>query len=42
MISTKDQEELFELISKYMDEDIECYALGGTAMMFYGYKNTSR
>ncbi|MBC8500996.1 MAG: nucleotidyltransferase [Nanoarchaeota archaeon] len=42
MINTKDQGELLELISKYIDQDIECYALGGTAMMFYGYKNTTR
>lgn len=42
MINTKDQEELFELISRYIEEDIECYALGGTAMMFYGYKNTTK
>ncbi|MFH1589720.1 MAG: nucleotidyltransferase [archaeon] len=42
MINTKDQEELFELVSKYLEADIECYALGGTAMMFYGYKNTTK
>jgi len=42
MINSKDQEELFELISKYIEEDIECFALGGTAMMFYGYKNTTK
>lgn len=42
MINTKDQEELLKLISRYLKRDIECYAIGGTAMMFYGYKNTTK
>lgn len=42
MINTKDQEELFKLISHYLNNNIDCYAIGGTAMMFYGYKNTTK
>ena len=42
MINNKDQEQLFELISNYLTRDIECFAIGGTAMMFYGYKNLTK
>lgn len=38
MINHKDQTDLFKLIGKQIIRDIECYAFGGTAMMFYGYK----
>jgi len=42
MINIEDQEELFRLISEYLDKDIECVAIGGTAMMFQGYKATTK
>lgn len=42
MINTQDQEELFKLISEYLSDDIKCLAIGGTAMMFSGYKNTTK
>ena len=42
MINTKDQEELFRLIADYLEEDIGCIAIGGTAMMFMGYKNATK
>lgn len=42
MINTTEQEELFTLISKYLEKDVTCYAIGGTAMMFYRYKNTTK
>ena len=42
MISTKDQEALFELISNYLTRDITCIAIGGTAMMFSKYKNSTK
>jgi hypothetical protein len=42
MIDTKDQEYLFKLIADYLKSDIECIAIGGTAMMFYGYKTTTK
>lgn len=42
MINTKDQEELFKLIAEYLSSDVLCTAIGGTAMMFLGYKNTTK
>jgi hypothetical protein len=42
MINTQDQEELFRLIADYLEEDIKCVAIGGTAMMFQGYKTTTK
>ncbi|MFH1376980.1 MAG: DUF6036 family nucleotidyltransferase [Candidatus Woesearchaeota archaeon] len=42
MINTKDQEQLFKLIVDYLEEDIECIAIGGTAMMFSGYKTATK
>ncbi len=42
MIRTKDQEELFRLIAEYLDEDIRCVAIGGTAMMFEHYKTATK
>jgi hypothetical protein len=42
MINTQDQEELFKLIAEYIEQDIECIAIGGTAMMFQGYKTTTK
>lgn len=42
MINMQDQEELFRLIADYTEEDIECVAIGGTAMMFNGYKTTTK
>jgi hypothetical protein len=42
MINLEDQEELFRLIADYLEEDIECIAIGGTAMMFSGYKTATK
>lgn len=42
MISTKEQEELFRLIADYLEKDIGCAAVGGTAMMFLGYKSATK
>jgi hypothetical protein len=42
MINTQDQEELFKLIAQYLSDDLMCLAIGGTAMMFSGYKNTTK
>jgi len=42
MISYEDQMNIFELISKAISKNIECYAFGGTAMMFYGYKDETK
>lgn len=42
MITHEDQLDFFRLISKEINRDIECYAFGGTAMMFYGYKDETK
>ena len=42
MITYEDQMSIFELISKEISKNIECYAFGGTAMMFYGYKDETK
>lgn len=42
MINTKDQEELFRLIADYLERDMRCIAIGGTAMMFRGYKAATK
>ena len=42
MITQKDQLALFTLLSKELKRDITCYAFGGTAMMFYGYKDETK
>lgn len=42
MINLEDQESLLKLISNYLKKDIICWAFGGTAMMFYGYKDSTK
>ena len=42
MITYNDQMSLFKLIASNIKKNIECYAFGGTAMMFYGYKDTTK
>jgi len=42
MINQKDQTDLFNIISKNLKRNIDCYAFGGTAMMFYGYKEETK
>lgn len=42
MITAEDQENLFRLISRYLKKDVTCYAFGGNAMMYYGYKNATK
>jgi len=42
MINTKDQEDLFKLIAQYLEKDLTCIAIGGTAMMFSGYKTATK
>lgn len=42
MIAHEEQMELFSLISKNLPRDTECHAFGGTAMMFYGYKDETK
>lgn len=42
MISQQGQMELFRLISASLNQDVDCYAFGGNAMMFYGYKGETK
>ena len=42
MIDVQTQNDLFKLISSQIKEDITAYAFGGTAMMYYGYKNVTK
>ena len=42
MITHGDQTNIFGLISRNIKRDLECYAFGGTAMMFYGYKDETK
>jgi len=42
MINVNEQEELFKLISNFLEKDLSCIAIGGTAMMFSGYKTTTK
>jgi len=42
MITHEDQMQLFSIISKELRRDITCFAFGGNAMMFYGYKDETK
>ena len=42
MITYKDQMDFFRIISNNLENNVECYAFGGTAMMFYGYKDETK
>jgi hypothetical protein len=42
MITHNDQMNLFQLIANSIKHDITCFAFGGNAMMFYGYKGETK
>jgi len=42
MIQIGDQEQLLSLIGARVQDDTECYAFGGTAMMFQGFKDETK
>lgn len=42
MIDLESQNDLFKLISSNLKRDLEVFAFGGTAMMYYGYKNATK
>lgn len=42
MITYQDQMDFFKIVSNNIGKDIACYAFGGTAMMFYGYKDDTK
>lgn len=41
-INIKEQEDLFNLIGRTLKKKVECYAVGGTAMMFLNIKETTK
>ncbi|MBS3138444.1 hypothetical protein J4207_01935 [Candidatus Woesearchaeota archaeon] len=42
MITYNDQQNLFHIISTNLKKNIRCFAFGGTAMIFYGYKDETK
>lgn len=42
MINISEQEDLFRLIANTIRRDLSCYAFGGNAMMYYGYKEQTK
>lgn len=42
MTTHEDQMALFSLIAKQLKKNITCYAFGGNAMIFYGYKDETK
>lgn len=42
MLKYEDQMELLRLISEKITKDVDVYAFGGNAMMFYGYKDDTK
>lgn len=42
VITRKDQDALLTLIAKHIKEDISCWAFGGTAMMYLGFKDETK
>lgn len=42
MIGLKEQEELFKLIGNKLEEKIECFVIGGSAMMYHGVKANTK
>ncbi len=42
MINLKEQEDLFILIGDQLKEKVECLLIGGSAMMYYGLKETTK
>lgn len=42
MVTHNEQLNLFDAIAHSLDKDITCYAFGGTAMTFYGYKEFTK
>ena len=42
MITKDDQDALFQLIARNLKKDVQCYAFGGNAMMYSGYKDATK
>src|SRR3989344_6024205 len=42
MINLEQQNELFKLIGESLKNKLECYVIGGSAMMYYGMKGSTK
>jgi len=42
MINLEQQNELFKLIGEILKNKLECYVIGGSAMMYYGMKGNTK
>ncbi len=42
MINLEQQNELFKLIGEILKDKLECYVIGGSAMMYYGMKGNTK
>ncbi|HLD42051.1 MAG TPA: DUF6036 family nucleotidyltransferase, partial [archaeon] len=42
MIGLEEQIELFKLIGRELEEKVECFVIGGSAMLFYGLKSATK
>ncbi|MBI4158896.1 nucleotidyltransferase [Candidatus Woesearchaeota archaeon] len=42
MINIEQQNELFKLIGEILKDKLECYVIGGSAMMYYGMKGNTK
>lgn len=42
MVTYEEQMDLFRLVSDNINHDVTCWAFGGNAMMFYGYKDETK
>ncbi len=42
MTTLKEQQELFTILGKYLKEKIECFVIGGSAMLYYGAKDVTK
>ncbi len=42
MLNYTNQDNLLKLLSKQLNQNITCYAFGGNAMMYYGYKDETK
>ena len=42
MITLEDQDSVFRTVAQKIKKDLVCYAFGGNAMMYYGYKEQTK
>lgn len=42
MTTLKEQQDLFTILGRYLKEKIECFVIGGSAMIYYGAKDVTK